>query len=100
MKQHYWPRYHPGITMHAIPIPATIGGLIFTVGMTIVFLVGVPIGLSVGPAALGRSGRAQLARSALRSLPGREWPGLHDSVRSNTASSSPTRSPRSAGAAA
>ena len=43
MKQHYWPRYHPGITMHAIPIPATIGGLIFTVGMTIVFLVGVPI---------------------------------------------------------
>jgi Sec-independent protein secretion pathway component TatC len=43
LKQHRWSNYHPGIRMHEIPVPATVGGLIFTLGMTIVFLVGVPI---------------------------------------------------------
>jgi hypothetical protein len=33
---------HPGITMHKIPVPAGFPGLVFTIGMLAVFLMGIP----------------------------------------------------------
>ena len=33
---------HPGITMHKIPVKAGFPGLIFTVGVLTVFLIGIP----------------------------------------------------------
>ncbi len=38
-----WTRPHPGITMHKIPVDWNVGGLLFTVGVTLVFLIGIPI---------------------------------------------------------
>lgn len=34
--------FHPGITMHKIPVQAGFPGLVFTIGMLAVFLVGIP----------------------------------------------------------
>src|SRR5215470_14100730 len=33
---------HPGITMHKIPVKAGFPGLVFTIGMSAVFLMGIP----------------------------------------------------------
>ena len=43
MKKHRWTQYHPGIRLHAIPVEDNLGGWIFTLGLVVVFLVGVPI---------------------------------------------------------
>ena len=52
MQQHRGSRYHPGITMHAIPINANAAGLIFTLGTMVMFLVGVPLAASFFVASL------------------------------------------------
>ncbi len=45
---------HPGIRIHAIPV-AGVGGLIFTVGSLLIFLIGVPLAkwFLLGSAAVG-----------------------------------------------
>jgi hypothetical protein len=35
-------RFHPGITMHKLPVGAGFAGLVFTVGSTAIFLIGLP----------------------------------------------------------
>ncbi len=36
-------RWHPGITMHKMPV-AGVGGLIFAIGIVVIALLGLPIG--------------------------------------------------------
>jgi hypothetical protein len=36
-------RFHPGITMHGIPVGAGFAGLIFTIGSLAIFLIGLPV---------------------------------------------------------
>jgi hypothetical protein len=47
-------RWHPGITMHRIPV-AGVGGLIFTIGIVVLALLGLPIAkwFLAGAVALG-----------------------------------------------
>jgi len=35
-------RFHPGITMHKLPVGAGFAGLVFTVGSIAIFLIGLP----------------------------------------------------------
>jgi hypothetical protein len=34
--------FHPGITMHRIPVGANVGGLLFTIACILICLVGIP----------------------------------------------------------
>jgi hypothetical protein len=47
--------FHPGITIHKIPVGAGFAGLIFTVGSLAIFLIGLPVlwYFLVGAVALG-----------------------------------------------
>jgi hypothetical protein len=56
--------FHPGITMHKIPVGAGFAGLIFTVGSLAIFLIGLPVlwYFLVGAIALG-AGFALVLRS-------------------------------------
>ena len=47
--------FHPGITIHKIPVGAGFAGLIFTVGSLAIFLIGLPVlwYFLVGAIALG-----------------------------------------------
>jgi len=57
--------FHPGITIHEIPVGAGFAGLIFTVGSLAIFLSGLPVlwYFLVGAVALG-VGFALIFRSA------------------------------------
>jgi hypothetical protein len=48
-------RFHPGITIHKIPVGAGFAGLTFTIGSLTIFLVGLPVlwYFLVGTMALG-----------------------------------------------
>jgi len=48
-------RFHPGITIHKIPVGAGFAGLTFTIGSLTIFLVGLPVlwYFLVGTIALG-----------------------------------------------
>lgn len=67
--KHRWSRYHPGIRMHAIPVDANTGGLIFTVGVTLVFLLVIPLAKWFLLASLGAGA---VVAVFLRCLRGRE----------------------------
>jgi hypothetical protein len=56
-------RFHPGITMHKLPVGAGFAGLVFTIGSIAIFLIGLPtlwyfvagaVGLGIGFAAVLR----------------------------------------------